>query len=215
MSWFGQFFANQSDDVGLLGCELTVGSRLALAGRPARGLQFPGGALGECLRSHQAEYVVGGAQAVARVNSSALAAQPRTVEQVAASQFPANLRCLRRAVCGWPVVLLRRVGRGGDRWPHPVHLIQNEMNRLRRRQRVKPNLDQLEVTARLFGPVFFRAVRKVRRQSAMACTPVMVRGMSSGDRTSMKMAMALTLDMVHSHFCTRQSESVWALGDSA
>jgi hypothetical protein len=67
MSWFGQFFANQSDDVGLLGCELTVGSRLALAGRPARGLQFPGGALGECLRSHQAEYVVGGAQAVARV----------------------------------------------------------------------------------------------------------------------------------------------------
>jgi hypothetical protein len=44
-----EFFANQSDDVGLLGRELTIGSRLALAGRPARGVQFPGGALGECL----------------------------------------------------------------------------------------------------------------------------------------------------------------------
>jgi hypothetical protein len=46
----------------------------------------------------------------------------------------------------------------------------------------------------------------------MACTPVMVRGMSSGDRTSTKMATALTLDMVHSHFCAKEQwESVWAL----
>jgi hypothetical protein len=66
---------------------------------------------------------------------------------------------------------------------------------------IKPNLRQLEVTARLFGSVFFRAVGKLRRHLAMACTPVMVRGMSSGDRTSMKMATALTLDMLHSHFC--------------
>jgi len=65
--------------------------------------------------------------------------------------------------------------------------------------------NQLEVTARLFGPVSFREVRKFRRHVPMACTPVMVRGMSSGDRTSMKMAKALTLDMVHSHFCTKRN----------
>jgi hypothetical protein len=70
------------------------------------------------------------------------------------------------------------------------------------------DVNQLEMTARLFGsaflgcgPVLVRAVRKVRRHLAMACTPVMVRGMRTGDRTRMKMATALTLDMVHSYFC--------------
>jgi hypothetical protein len=80
--------------------------------------------------------------------------------------------------------------------------ISERDERLRRRQLGQRNLNHLVVTARLFVPVSLRAVRKFRRHSPMACTPVMVRGRSSGDSTSMKMAKALTLDTVHSHFCT-------------
>jgi hypothetical protein len=86
----GEFLANQPDDMGLLGGSWPSIATLRVRAVPPGRLQFTGGALGECLRAHHGEHVVGGAQAVARINSSALAAQPLAVEQVAASQFPAN-----------------------------------------------------------------------------------------------------------------------------
>src|SRR4051812_35622420 len=47
--------------------------------------------------------------------------------------------------------------------------------------------DQPSLTAGLCGAVTFRAVRKLRRHLAVACTPVMIRGMRSGDRTNTRM----------------------------
>ena len=58
------------------------GVDLAPADLLARGQQLAAGALGEGLRAHRGEQVVGGAQLAARVDPSALAMQPLAVQQV-------------------------------------------------------------------------------------------------------------------------------------
>ena len=57
---------------------------------PTGGPQFARGALCECFSADGGEDVVGGAQMVASVNSSALAAQPFAIEQMCAGEFPAD-----------------------------------------------------------------------------------------------------------------------------
>ena len=59
----------------------------ALAGGLAGGQQLAPGALGERLHADRVEHVVGGAQLLARVDASALAAQPLAVEQVRAGEL--------------------------------------------------------------------------------------------------------------------------------
>ena len=62
-----------------------VSSR-ALAHLLAGGQQLAAGALGERLRAHRGEHLVGRAQLLARVDAAVLAAQPLAVEQVGAGE---------------------------------------------------------------------------------------------------------------------------------
>jgi hypothetical protein len=73
--------------VFLLRRQLGAGVDLAPANPLARGRQLVPGTLGEGLRAHRGEQLVGGAQLEARVDPSVRAAQPLAVQQVGPREF--------------------------------------------------------------------------------------------------------------------------------
>src|SRR5207244_7804098 len=74
----------------ILGGEPAAGLDGAFAGGLAGGQQLALGALGEPLGAHCGEHLVGGAELLARVHASALAAKPLAVEEVSSGELDAD-----------------------------------------------------------------------------------------------------------------------------
>jgi hypothetical protein len=79
ISGFDRPSPGEPGNLGFLGCELLARLGAALADLLPGSDQFPAGALGERLHPDRGEQVVGGAQLLARVDASTLAAQPFAV----------------------------------------------------------------------------------------------------------------------------------------
>src|SRR5262245_8911766 len=78
----GGAFPGESGDLLLLRSQVVAHLVAALARLLARGDELAAGPLGERLHADGGEHVVGLAQLLARVDASALAAQPLPVEEV-------------------------------------------------------------------------------------------------------------------------------------
>ena len=82
--------AGELGDLRLLSGELGAGLGRAFADGLTGGPQLAPGALGECLESHLGEQVVSGAELLACVQSTAVAAQPLAVDEVGAGELGAD-----------------------------------------------------------------------------------------------------------------------------
>src|ERR1700733_11502366 len=83
--------ASEQSDLALLGSQIVSGLPCLPADRLAARGEFHASALGEPLRAHCGELVIGCAQLCARIDTTADAPEPFSIHEAGTSQFDARL----------------------------------------------------------------------------------------------------------------------------